>query len=39
MLNVVDLISHNTLLMTVDAVRRVEAMLGEERVVAEAKTS
>jgi large subunit ribosomal protein L4 len=39
MLNVVDLISHNTLLMTVDAVRRVEAMLGEERAVAEAKTS
>lgn len=39
MLNVVDLISHNTLLMTVDAVRRVEAMLGEERSVAEAKTS
>jgi large subunit ribosomal protein L4 len=39
MLNVVDLISHNTLLMTVDAVRRVEAMLGGERSVAEAKTS
>ena len=39
MLNVVDLISHNTLLMTVDAVRRVEAMLGEEQAVAEAKTS
>ena len=39
MLNVVDLISHNTLLMTVDAVRRVEAMMGEERAVAEAKTS
>jgi large subunit ribosomal protein L4 len=39
MLNVVDLISHNTLLMTVDAVRRVESMLGEERAVAEAKTS
>lgn len=39
MLNVVDLISHNTLLMTVDAVRRVEAILGEERSVAEAKTS
>ena len=39
MLNVVDLISHNILLMTVDAVRRVEAMLGEERSVAEAKTS
>ena len=39
MLNVVDLISHNTLLMTVDAVRRVEAILGEEQSVAEAKTS
>jgi large subunit ribosomal protein L4 len=39
MLNVVDLISHNTLLMTVDAVRRVESMLGDERAVAEAKTS
>ena len=39
MLNVVDIISHNTLLMTVDAVRRVEAMLGEEQAVAEAKTS
>lgn len=39
MLNVVDLMSHNTLLMTVDAVRRVEAILGEERSVAEAKTS
>jgi large subunit ribosomal protein L4 len=39
MLNVVDLISHNTLLMTVDAVRRVEEILGEERSVAEAKTS
>jgi large subunit ribosomal protein L4 len=39
MLNVVDLISHNTLLMTVDAVRRVEAMLGEEQAVAEAKAS
>ncbi len=39
MLNVVDLISHNTLLMTVDAVRRVEAMLGEEPAVSEAKTS
>jgi large subunit ribosomal protein L4 len=39
MLNIVDLISHNTLLMTVDAVRRVEAMLGKERAVSEAKTS
>jgi large subunit ribosomal protein L4 len=39
MLNVVDLISHNTLLMTVDAVRRVEAMLGEEKAASEAKSS
>jgi large subunit ribosomal protein L4 len=39
MLNVVDLISHNTLLMTVDAVRLVETMLGEERAASEAKTS
>ncbi len=39
MLNVVDLISHGTLLMTVEAVRRVEAILGEERSEAEAKTS
>jgi large subunit ribosomal protein L4 len=39
MLNIVDLISHNTLLMTVDAVRRVEAMLGKERAASEAKTS
>jgi len=39
MLNVVDLVSHNTLLMTVDAVRRVEAMLGEENAASEAKTS
>lgn len=39
MLNVGDLMSCDTLLMTVDAVRRVESMLGEERAVAEAKTS
>jgi large subunit ribosomal protein L4 len=39
MLNVVDLVSHNTLLMTVGAVRRVEALFGEERTVSEAKTS
>jgi large subunit ribosomal protein L4 len=39
MLNVVDLISNSTLLMTVEAVRRVEAILGEERSEAEAKTS
>ena len=39
MLNVGDLISRDTLLMTVDAVRRVESMLGEGRAVAEAKTS
>ena len=39
MLNVVDLMSCDTLLMTVDAVRRVESMLGEGRAIAEAKTS
>jgi large subunit ribosomal protein L4 len=39
MLNVGDLMSCDTLLMTVDAVRRVESMLGEERAVAEAKPS
>lgn len=39
MLNVVDLISHNTLLMTIEAVRRVETIFGEERAVSEAKTS
>jgi large subunit ribosomal protein L4 len=39
MLNVGDLISCDTLLMTVDAVRRVESMLGEGRAVAEAKPS
>jgi large subunit ribosomal protein L4 len=39
MLNVGDLMSCNTLLMTVDAVRRVESMFGDGRAVAEAKTS
>ena len=39
MLNVSDLMSHDTLLMTVDAVRRVESMLGEGQTVAGAKTS
>jgi len=39
MLNVGDLMSCDTLLMTVDAVRRVESMLGEGRAVAEAKPS
>jgi large subunit ribosomal protein L4 len=39
MLNVGDLMSCDTLLMTVDAVRRVESMLGEGRAVAEVKTS
>lgn len=39
MLNVVDLMSCNTLLMTVDAVRRVESVLGEGQAVAEPETS
>ena len=39
MLNVVDLLSHTELLMTVDAVRRVEAIWGSKRAVAEAKAS
>ena len=39
MLNVGDLMSCDTLLMTVDAVRRVESMLSEGHAVAEAKTS
>jgi large subunit ribosomal protein L4 len=39
MLNVVDLMSYDTLLMTVDAVRRVESMLGEAQATAGAKTS
>ena len=39
MLNVIDLISCNTLVMTVDAVRRVESMLGEVEAIAGAQTS
>ena len=39
MLNVVDLLSHTELLMTVDAVRRVEAIWGSKQAVAEAKAS
>lgn len=39
MLNVSDLMSHDILLMTVDAVRRVESMLGEGQAVAETETS
>jgi large subunit ribosomal protein L4 len=39
MMNVSDLLSCDTLLMTVDAVRRVESILGEGQAVAEAKTS
>jgi len=39
MLNVVDLMSCDTLLMTVDAVRRVESMLGEVEAVAGAQSS
>jgi len=39
MLNVVDLLSHRMLLMTVDAVRRVEAIWGRKQVVAEAQAS
>lgn len=39
MLNVVDLMSCNTLLMTVDAVRRVESVLGEGQAFAEPETS
>jgi large subunit ribosomal protein L4 len=39
MLNVVDLMSYNILLMTVDAVRRVESILGEVEAVAGAQTS
>lgn len=37
MLNVVDLLSHRVLLMTVDAVRRAEAVWGKKETVAEAK--
>ena len=39
MLNIVDLTSYNVLLMTVDAVRRVESILGEVEAVAGAQTS
>lgn len=39
MLNVVDLLSHDMLIMTVDAVRRVEEVWGKGRVVAGAKSS
>ena len=39
MLNVINLISCNTLVMTVDAVRRVESMLGEVEAIAGAQTS
>ena len=39
MLNIVDLMSCNILLMTVDAVRRVESILGEVEEVAGAQTS
>ncbi len=39
MLNIVDLLSHRTLLMSVEAVRRAEATWGQKPVVAEAKAS
>ena len=39
MLNVVDLLSHDMLIMTVDAVRRVEEVWGKGRVGAGAKSS
>lgn len=38
MLNIVDLMSYDILLMTVDAVRRVESMFGEVEAVAGAQT-
>ena len=38
-LNVADLLSHNMLLMTVDAVRRVESLWGKKEVVAGAGSS
>lgn len=38
-LNVADLLSHNMLLMTVDAVRRVESLWGKKEVVAGAESS
>jgi len=39
MLNVVDLLAHRMLLMTVDAVRRAEATWGKKQVVTEAQAS
>jgi large subunit ribosomal protein L4 len=39
MLNVVDLLSHRMLLMTVDAVRRVEDIWGKKEQLAEARVS
>jgi large subunit ribosomal protein L4 len=39
MLNVVDLLSHKVLLITVDAVHRVEAIWGRKEIVAEAQVS
>jgi large subunit ribosomal protein L4 len=39
MLNVVDLLAHDMLIMTVDAVRRVEEVWGKGRVAAGAKSS
>lgn len=39
MLNVVDLLAHGMLLMTVDAVRRAEATWGKKQVVTEAQAS
>jgi large subunit ribosomal protein L4 len=38
-LNVADLLSHNMLLMTVDAVRRVESLWGKKEVIAGAESS
>ncbi|MDY6893724.1 MAG: 50S ribosomal protein L4 [Chloroflexota bacterium] len=39
MLNVVDMLSHDVLLMTVDAVRKIEMIWGSKQVDAEVKTS
>jgi len=39
MLNVADLLSHESLVITVDAVRRVEALWGQRQVAEEAKAS
>lgn len=39
MLNAVDVLSHEMLVVTVDAVRRIEAIWGQKRVVAEASAS